>query len=395
MWSKTPVYVAGFDRGVRPIGDWSMLMILSIWLRPSTPSWAPGRSFAWCRRLATEWWSVSLTSVDLPEPETPVTQQKTPSGTATSIPFRLCSRAFRTSRAPRGSRRSAGTSIRRFPERYWPVSEAAVAATSAGGPSAMTWPPCSPAPGPRSTMWSAAQHRPLVVLDDDHGVAEVAEPVEGRDQLRVVALVEADRGLVEHVHHADQARADLGREPDPLRLAAGERPRRAREREVADADVLEEGEPFGDLAHDQPRDRALGLGQLERADPLSGRRRREGAVLGDAEPADLDREALGAQPGAAAVGAGLLRHVALDPLAVGLRVGLFVAALELVDDPLEPDLVGAAAAEPVRVGHLMALAAGAVEEDLPLGLLQLRPRRRRCRPRSRRRRRRSAAASTR
>src|SRR5205085_10249434 len=27
---KTPVYVAGFDRGVRPIGDWSMSTTLSI-----------------------------------------------------------------------------------------------------------------------------------------------------------------------------------------------------------------------------------------------------------------------------------------------------------------------------------------------------------------------------
>ena len=65
---------------MRPIGDWSMLMILSICSSPSMPSWAPGRSFAWCRRLATAWYRVSLTRVDLPEPETPVTQQKTPSG---------------------------------------------------------------------------------------------------------------------------------------------------------------------------------------------------------------------------------------------------------------------------------------------------------------------------
>ena len=30
MGVKTPVYVAGFDRGVRPIGDWSISMTLSI-----------------------------------------------------------------------------------------------------------------------------------------------------------------------------------------------------------------------------------------------------------------------------------------------------------------------------------------------------------------------------
>ncbi len=217
------------------------------------------------------------------------------------------------------------------------------------------------------------EHRSLVVLDDDHGVAEVAEPVQGRDQLLVVALMEADRGLVEDVHHADQARPDLGREPDPLGLAPGQRPRRPREREVADPDVLEERQPFGDLAHDQARDRALGLGQLQRPDPLPGRGRGERAVLGDAEAADLDREALGPQPGAAAVRTGLLRHVALDPLAVLLRVGLLVAALKLVDDPFEAHLVGAAATEAIRVRDLVALLPGPVEEDLPFGFLQLRP----------------------
>ena len=168
-------------------------------------------------------------------------------------------------------------------------------------------------------------------------------------------------------------RPDLRRQADPLRLAAGERTGRAGQREVADADVLEEGEPFADLAHDQPRDRPLGLGHLQRGDPLGRGPGREVAVLGDAEAADLDREALRPQPGALAVRARLLGHVALDPLAIGLRVGLFVAPLQVVDDPLEADLVGAAAAEAVGVGDLVAILTGAVEEDLLVGLLQLRP----------------------
>ncbi len=216
-------------------------------------------------------------------------------------------------------------------------------------------------------------HRALVVLDHDHRVAEVAQPVEGRDQLLVVALVEADRGLVEDVHHADQARPDLGRQADPLGLAAGERAGGAGHREVADADVVEEGEPFGDLAHDQPRDRPLGLGHLQLFDPLLRAPRREVAVLGDAEAADLHREALRPQPGAVALRTRLLGHVALDPLPVGLRVGLFVAPLQVVDDPLEAHLVGAPAAEAVGVGDLVAVLAGAVEEDLFLGFLQFRP----------------------
>ena len=69
-------------------------------------------------------------------------------------------------------------------------------------------------------------HHLLVVLDDEHGVAEVAQPLERSDELVVVALVETDRRLVEDVEHADELRADLGRQPQALRLAARERRRR-------------------------------------------------------------------------------------------------------------------------------------------------------------------------
>jgi hypothetical protein len=51
--SNSPVYVAGFERGVRPIGDWSMLMILSTWSSPVTRRCAPGRSLALWSRFAT------------------------------------------------------------------------------------------------------------------------------------------------------------------------------------------------------------------------------------------------------------------------------------------------------------------------------------------------------
>ena len=62
--------------------------------------------------------------------------------------------------------------------------------------------------------------RLLVVLDDDDRVAEVAQPLQGREQPPVVALVQPDRRLVQHVEHAGQPRADLRGQPDPLALAA-------------------------------------------------------------------------------------------------------------------------------------------------------------------------------
>jgi hypothetical protein len=61
------------------------------------------------------------------------------------------------------------------------------------------------------------------MLDDDHGVAEVAQALQRFEQPVVVALVQADRGLVEHVEHAGQARADLRGEADALALAARQR----------------------------------------------------------------------------------------------------------------------------------------------------------------------------
>ena len=114
-------------------------------------------------------------------------------------------------------------------------------------------------------------HHLLVVLDDEHGVADVAEPLERVDEPAVVALVEPDRRLVEDVEDADELRPDLRREPEPLRLAARERLRRAVELEVADADVLEEHQPLAHLLEDAPPDQLLGLRQLELVDEAERR----------------------------------------------------------------------------------------------------------------------------
>ena len=63
------------------------------------------------------------------------------------------------------------------------------------------------------------QDRIGVVLDDDHAVAEVTQVLERRQQPVVVALMQTDRRLVEHVHHAGQSRPDLRCKPDALRLS--------------------------------------------------------------------------------------------------------------------------------------------------------------------------------
>ncbi len=95
-----------------------------------------------------------------------------------------------------------------------------------------------------------AADRVLVVLDDDHAVADVAQMLQRVDQAVVVALVQADRRLVEHVHHAGQAGADLRCEADALRFAAGQRIGAAVERQVVEADVVEELQARDDFLDD-------------------------------------------------------------------------------------------------------------------------------------------------
>ena len=121
----------------------------------------------------------------------------------------------------------------------------------------------------------------LVVLDDDHGVAEVAQTYERLDEPVVVALVQTDGRLVEHVEHADQAGADLGGEPDALRLAAGECPGGAVEGEVVEPDVEQEAEPLVDLLEHPLADLALAVGHLQRRQVLGGLPDRQRRDLGD------------------------------------------------------------------------------------------------------------------
>ena len=81
------------------------------------------------------------------------------------------------------------------------------------------------------------------MLDDDERVAQVAQLTQRGQQLFIVALVQTDGRLVENIQHTHERRADLRGEPDALALAAGQRGRRARERQVLQADALQEMQP--------------------------------------------------------------------------------------------------------------------------------------------------------
>ncbi len=103
----------------------------------------------------------------------------------------------------------------------------------------------------------------FVVLDDDDGVAQVAQADQGVDQLAVVPLVQADGRLVEHIQHSHQAAADLGGQADALRLASGQRAGIAVEGQVVEADVDQELQPGPDFTQDPVGDQVVALGKLQ------------------------------------------------------------------------------------------------------------------------------------
>ena len=124
-----------------------------------------------------------------------------------------------------------------------------------------------------------AADRGLVVLDDQHGVAAVAQLVERVEEHGVVARMQADGRLVEDVADAAQVRAELGGQADALALAARERVGPAVEAEIAEADALEERETRADLAQRSLRHRSLARREAQGGDGARGiahGQRREG-----------------------------------------------------------------------------------------------------------------------
>ena len=95
------------------------------------------------------------------------------------------------------------------------------------------------------------------MLDDEDGVAEVAELFHDADEVGGVARVQADGGLVEDVECADETRAERGCELDALGFAAGECGGEAVEGEVLEADLLEEVDALADLFEDLAGDLLL------------------------------------------------------------------------------------------------------------------------------------------
>ena len=262
--------MAGLERGVRPMGDWSMLITLSSSSSPVISLHRPAFSRLRYRRWPRTLYRVSMTSVDFPEPDTPVTQVITPSGIATSTFFRLFSDApmmrqklfrlaplFRhrdgefSGKVPAGEGGGILHDLRRRPLGHHLAA-------------------MHPGPRPHVDDMVRLQDGLLVVLHHQHGIADVAQMLQGLQQPGVVPLVEADGGLVQDIEHPHQAGADLGGQPDPLPLPAGQGAGGAVEREVIEPHIDQEVEPLPDLLQDAPGNLRFLFAEGERLEERQG-----------------------------------------------------------------------------------------------------------------------------
>ena len=181
-----------------------------------------------------------------------------------------------------------------------------------------------------------------VMLDDEDGVAEVAQAAQDADQALGVALVQPDGRLVEDVEHAAQLGAEQRRQAQPLRLASGERRRPALQRQVASADLDQPSDAYMQAGQDgfgdEPLIRAENSGKT--VQPGAQRFEREMRERDDGLSVDGHGPAFGAQARAFAVGAGLGDQKVFQLVAVaglsGMRADVVgVAPQEASGDALE------------------------------------------------------------
>ena len=235
--SSSPVYVAGLLRREPLIAPWSMT---------TTPS-----------RPATEPWISEL----LPEPATPVTTQSTPERDVDVDVLEVVRR--RAADLQRAGRRRAPTSLSAARSSRWRPVMVSLPRSPSTVPSKQTRAALGAGAGAEVDDVVGDRDRLGLVLDDEHGVALVAQLQQQLVHPLDVVRVQADRRLVEDVGDVGERRAEVADHLGALRLSPGQRAGRPVQREVAQPDLRERVEQVLQPG-EQRRDRRL----VELADPV-------------------------------------------------------------------------------------------------------------------------------
>ena len=100
--------------------------------------------------------------------------------------------------------------------------------------------------GPRPNVDDVigSANRFLVVLDNDHGIANIAKVFKSVDQSDIISLMQADARLIEYIANTNQGRAYLCGQSNPLCLATRERTASPIQRQIIQSHIDHELQPM-------------------------------------------------------------------------------------------------------------------------------------------------------
>ncbi len=78
------------------------------------------------------------------------------------------------------------------------------------------------------------------MFDDNQGITQIPESLEGGQELIIISLMKTDGGLIQNISNANQARSNLGCQTNPLALASGQSCCRTGEGQVFQPDIRQE-----------------------------------------------------------------------------------------------------------------------------------------------------------
>ena len=89
-----------------------------------------------------------------------------------------------------------------------------------------------------------APHRLVIVLDNDERVSFLPQRSERVEQPKIIARMQPNRRLVQHIEHAAKIGAELRSQTNSLGFAAAQRFRGTAKRKITQTDVLHEMQPL-------------------------------------------------------------------------------------------------------------------------------------------------------
>ena len=125
--------------------------------------------------------------------------------------------------------------------------------------------------------------------------------------------MQADTRFIQHIKHTGQMRTDLGGQPDPLGLAAGQCTGQPVQGQIFQADILEELQAAADFLEHHIGDLGLCFRQFQMIDPVQGLHNRHLGEAVDIPVPDPYAQGLLIQPPAAALRTGTLKHEGMVP----------------------------------------------------------------------------------